>query len=490
MVASVNSGGSERGRACRSLQRSLVAPLVALSLAGCMLGGEKPDPALEIPPVYRDAGVKPDAFPPKPDWWRDFRSKELSALVEEAQVANLDIAVAVARIVQADAQAQVAGAPLLPGVTANGNYSRSRSSQSTGGGGGGASERDLYQASLNASYEIDFWGKNRSALRASDELAVATRFDREVVALSTTAAVANAYFQVLAAQDRLAVAQRNLTSANRILDIIRQRLSVGTTSELEVAQQESVVATQRAAIPPLRQTLRQQTAVLAVLIGRPPEAVTIRGGSMSRISIPRVTPGLPSELLTQRPDIREAEAKLASANANVESARAAFFPSIQLTSEFGYQSAILKTLFLPQSVFYTVAGSLTQPIFDGFRLKGQYDLQRGLQEELLQTYRKTVISAFADVDSALVAVQETSTRESLQRDVVNASRRAFELAERRLREGTVDLTTVLTTQQTLFQAEDALAQTRLLRLQAIVSLFQSLGGGWLEPDRETAVVVQ
>jgi NodT family efflux transporter outer membrane factor (OMF) lipoprotein len=462
--------------------------LLALLLSGCILGAEKPDPALEIPPVYRDARTKPDAFPPKPDWWRDFRSQELTSLIEEAQIANLDVAVAVARIVQADAQAQVTGAALLPGVTANGNYSRSRSSQSTGGGGGGSSERDLYQAALSASYEIDFWGKNRAALRATDELAVATRFDREVVALSTTSAVANAYFQVLAAQDRLAVAQRNLVSANRILDIIKQRFSVGTTSELEVAQQESVVATQRAAIPPLRQTLRQQTAVLAVLIGRPPEAVIIRGGTMSRVAIPRVTPGLPSELLTQRPDIREAEARLASANANVESARAAFFPSIQLTSEFGYQSAILKTLFQPQSVFYTVAGGLTQPIFDGFRLKGQYDLQRGLQEELLQTYRKTVISAFADVDSALVAVQETTTREGLQREVVNASRRAFELAERRLREGTVDLTTVLTAQQTFYQAEDALAQARLARLQAIVSLFQALGGGWLEPDREPMVV--
>jgi NodT family efflux transporter outer membrane factor (OMF) lipoprotein len=454
-----------------------------------MLGAEKPDPALEIPPAYRDDRAKRYNFPPKPDWWSDFRSKELTALIEEAQLANFDVAIAVARIVQADAQAQVAGAPLLPGVAANGNYTRSRSSQSTGGGGG-STEREVYQASLNASYEIDFWGKNRAALRAADEIAVATRFDREVVALTATASVANAYFQVLAAQDRLAIARRNLTSASRILEVIRQRLSVGTTSDLEVAQQESIVATQRAAIPPLRQTLRQQTAVLAVLVGRPPELVTIRGGSMSRVAVPRVTPGLPSELLTQRPDIREAEARLAAANANVESARAAFFPSIQLTSEFGYQSAILKTLFQPQSVFYTMAGSLTQPIFDGFRLKGQYDLQRGSQEEFLQTYRKTVIQAFADVDSALAAVQETTTRENLQREVLNASRRAFELAERRLREGTVDLTTVLNTQQTLFQAEDVLAQARLARLLAIVSLFQALGGGWLMPDSGPVMVVQ
>jgi len=485
MLQSVTFGESGGGRF-----RSLSALCLVIALGGCTVGAEKPDPALDIPPVYREARTKPDAFPPKPDWWRDFRSKELSALVEEAQVANLDIAVAVARIVQADAQAQVSGAPLLPVVDLNGNYTRSRASQSTGtssSGGGGRSERDLYNGSLQTSYEIDFWGKNRAALRSSEELAVASRFDREVVALTAIASVANSYFQVLAAQDRIAIAQRNYNSANRILDIIKQRYSVGTTSDLEVAQQESLVATQRAAIPPLRQTLRQTIATLAVLIGRPPESVRIRGGTMSVITIPRVTPGLPSELLTQRPDIREAEARLASANADVESARAAFFPSIQLTGEFGYQSAILKTLFLPQSAFYSIAGSLTQPIFDGFRLKGQYDLQRGMQEELLQTYRKTVISAFADVDSALIAVQETTTRENLQRDVVNSSQRAFDLAEGRLREGTVDLTTVLQTQQTLFQAEDALAQARLDRLQAIVDLFQALGGGWLTPDPQTAV---
>jgi NodT family efflux transporter outer membrane factor (OMF) lipoprotein len=263
-------------------------------------------------------------------------------------------------------------------------------------------------------------------------------------------------------------------------------VSVGTASDLELSQQEGVVATQRAAIPPLEQTFRQSGSTLAILIGRAPEFVRIRGGSMYRLSIPRVTPGLPSELLIQRPDIREAEANLASAHANVLSARAAFFPSIQLAGEFGYQSAILKTLLQPQSAFYTITGSLTQPIFDGAKLLGQFELAKGRQEELLQNYRKAVISAFADVDNALIAIQETTMRERLQRDVVRFARRAFQLSEQRLREGTIDLVTVLTTQQTLFQAEDALAQVRLARLQAILSLYQALGGGWAVPELVTA----
>ena len=299
-----------------------------------------------------------------------------------------------------------------------------------------------------------------------------------MVALSTLASVANAYFQVLGTQDRLRYARDNLAAANRVLNVIQQRLTVGTASALDLAQQQSVVNTQRATIPQLEQTLRQNTATLAVLIGRPPEFVRIRGGSMSNVAIPRVTPGLPSELLTRRPDVRAAEAQLASTNASVEAARAAFFPSIALTAQGGYQSAVLASLFRPEAAFYQLAAGLTQPIFDGGLLQGQLDLQKGRQEEFLQDYRKAVVQAFADVDSALVATQQLALRERLQGEVVASSRQAFQIAEQRLREGTVDLITVLNTQQTLFQAQDTLAQVRLARLQAIVSLFQALGGGW------------
>ena len=455
-------------------------------LSGCILGSERPELAIDIPPAYRNAGAKPYAALPTYQWWRGFRSRELTALIEEAQQGNLDIAAAVGRILQADAQARLAGAPLLPNVDLGGDVTRSRASRSTSSGGSdGAtsrssrSERVTYSGSLQASYEIDFWGKNRAALRAAEENAVASRFNREVVHLTTTATVANAFFQALAAQDLLRVARNNESSASRILDLIQQRLQVGTASELDIAQQESLVATQRAAIPLLEQQLRQSIHALAVLLGRPPEFFALRGGSMNQIAIPRVTPGLPSDVLTQRPDIRQAEALLASANADVESARAAFFPSISLTGQGGYQSAALRMLFRPESLFYNVAGSLTQPIFDGGRLMGDYDLQRGRQEELLQLYRKTIIQAFADVENALVAVQQGARRERLQRDVVAASRRAFGISESRLREGTIDLVTLLNTQQALFQAEDATAQARLAHLQAIVSLYQALGGSWI-----------
>ncbi len=457
--------------------------VLTLPLGGCLLSNDKPEPGLDIPQFYsagpKNPKVAETALPPL-DWWRSFRSRELTEIIEEAREANLDIAAAVARIVQADANARVAGAPLLPSVDLGGSATRSRASQTTSGAStSSGGERDNLSASLTASYEIDFWGKNRAAMRAAEETAVATRFNSEVVGLTTVVSAANSYFQVLAAQDRLRAARNNLAAAQRVLNLIQQRVNAGTASALDTSQQESLVATQRAAIPPLEQTLALNRNTLAVLMARSPEHVQIRGGSLNSIAVPRVTPGLPSELLTQRPDIREAEAKLATANANVYNARAQLLPSITLTGEGGYQSAVLKTLLRPESMFYTAAAGLTQPIFEGGRLLGNVDLQKGKQDELLQNYRKAVISGFADVETALTGIRNAALRERLQRDVVTASRRAFDISEQRLREGTIDLVTVLQTQQSLFTAEDAAVQARLSHMQAIVSLYQALGGGWL-----------
>jgi outer membrane protein TolC len=237
----------------------------------------------------------------------------------------------------------------------------------------------------------------------------------------------------------------------------------------------------RANIPPFDQLLRQNVAILAVLMGRTPIDLKVKGGSLYRLTIPRVTPGMPSELLFQRPDIRVAEANLAAASAKVESARAAFFPSISITGQGGYESAVLKMLFTPQTAFYNIALNVAQPLLDGYRLEGQLEFAKGLQFELVKAYCQSILAAFGDVEIALIAIADNAERERLQQIVVNTSRQAFQLAETRLREGTVDLVTVLQTQQTLFSAEDVLVQVRLARLLAVLSLYQALGGGWLPP---------
>jgi len=378
----------------------------APALAGCILTADKLDPALDVPGKYTRAKGDPEAALPSLAWWRGFRSAELTDLMEQAQTSNLDIAAAIARILQADALARQTGSALLPNVTGAATDTRSRASANTGTNTIPVTDRTNYNTNLSASYVLDFWGRNRALLRAAENNAVASRFDREVVALTTLVGVADAYFLVLEAQDRIRIANRNVAAAERILKVIQDRFAQGgaaplgagvgasgSGSALDVAQQSSLVAIARAQIPPLVQQEEQNRALLGLLIGRSPEHVKIRGGSLYRVATPRVTPGLPSQLLTQRPDVREAEIKLAAADANVEAARAAFFPTIQLTGQGGFSSAMLHNLLVPSSGFYTAAASVTQPIFDGGTLLGQLDQQKGIREELLADYRKAVISA-------------------------------------------------------------------------------------------------
>ena len=415
---------------------------VCLVLGGCFAGTERPDVSLDIPRHYRDAPRNADAALPAIDWWRGFRSPELTALVEEALASNLDIAAAVSRIVQADAQARVTGSALLPVVDLDASASRSRAT---------GVERSNFNASFSAAYEIDFWGRNRSALRSAEQTAMATRFDRETIALTTVAAVANSYFQVLAAQDRLRAARENLEAASGVFGLIEERVRVGTASALDTAQQETVLATQRATIPPLEQVLRESRITLALLLGRAPASVTIRGGTDGPDLHTPVTPGLPSDLLVRRPDIRSAEALLEAADADVEAARAAMLPSIQLAGSAAIPANRCDFLLRPELALFNLAAGLTQPIFDGLRLQGLLDLSRGRQDELVQIYRRAAIGAFGDVERALNAVRFTAERERLLRRAVDSSRRAFQISETQLREGAVDLITVLNTQQSLFQ---------------------------------------
>jgi NodT family efflux transporter outer membrane factor (OMF) lipoprotein len=465
-------GGTAAGyrRAAIAITGLCLVPM----LSGCIFN-ERSLLGIEIPDHYRAKQNLSPTAPPALDWWRSFRSGELTGLIEEAQTANFDIAIAMARIIQADAQSKIAGAPLLPAADFDASVTRSRPA--------GGPDRTTFRTAITASYEIDFWGKNRAISRAAQENAIAARFDRDVVAVTTVVTVATAYFLVLSSQDRLKIANQNVEAATSVLTLIRQRQEAGTASALEVAQQETLVASQRAQVPIIDEILKQNIATLALLIGRAPSFLRVRGGSLYSLAIPRVNPGLPSALLYQRPDIRSAEAQVAGTDASVEAARAAFFPSITLTGQGGFTSTALRALFRPEAAFYSLAAGLTQPIFDGFLLEGRLENAQGVQMEALNIYRRAVVAGFTDVERALISVRDSAERERLQLQVVEASRRAFNIADTRLKEGTVDLVTVLITQQALFAAEENRVTARLARLQAVLALYQALGGSWLpKPD--------
>ena len=274
------------------------------------------------------------------------------------------------------------------------------------------------------------------------------------------------------------MAEQNLNNALDTLEAFKARMQVGTASGLDVAQQESIVAEQRAAIPPMRQQLRQNSFALAVLTGALPESLTLDRTPLATDTLPSVNPGLPSDLLKRRPDVQRAEAQMIAANATVKYYIASVYPSITLTGQGGFESNALKTLFDPVSVLFSIGASLTQPIYKGDALEGGIELSKAKYQEMTATYQKTVASAFQDVENALVAVEMTAKQEEAQKAAVATAQRAQEIVLAQMRSGTVDILTVLNVQRTLFQAQDTLVQVKLAHVQALVGLFMAMGGGW------------
>jgi outer membrane protein, multidrug efflux system len=466
---------TKRRRLGASLRLAAVL-LPAALLPGCDLAPDYKQPAATLPAAWREPSGASTAIWPSPDWWRGFGSSELDHLVLDAQHANYDLGAAVARVREADAEARIAGAALLPSINAGATASSQRVLFPSGHGNKVTFPE--YDLTLSASYEVDFWGKNAAALHAAQATALASRYDQQVIALTVVTGVATSYLELLALQDRLDVARANLATAENVLEIIEGRRRLGTAMDLDVSQQRTVVAEQRAAIPPLEQQLSETTDALAILLGKPPEQVTIAPASLASLAAPAVAPGLPSELLARRPDIAEAEAQLVSANANIKVARAQFFPSLALTAQGGFASLALSNFLSPEGVVYSAVGSLTQPIFEGGSLEGQLQFSKARYDELVQNYRKAVVSAFSNVEDALASVQRTAEQQAAQEVTVAEARRSYEIAQARYRVGLTDLLTVLNTENALFPAEDTLVQVRLAHLQALVSLFNALGGGW------------
>jgi multidrug efflux system outer membrane protein len=447
----------------------------ALGAGACSVGPAYRHPAVPTPAAWHNAPASISADWPAADWWHSFGSPQLEDYIARAQSGNDDIAAAIARVREADAQARIAGAALLPTLNAAASATRQRQRVVTGGPPVTYNE---YSPQLTASYELDFWGKNRETRNAAVFAAQASRYDRETIALTVATSVALTYFEVLEQHDRLEVARDDLANAQSVLSGLTLEQSVGTATALDVAQQATTVATLNASIPPLAQQLQQNIDALAILIGQMPESIEVGDGSLKELTPPPITAGLPSELLARRPDVAQAEAQLMAANANIAVARAAYFPSIDLTASGGYASTALGTLLLPQSRVFALTAALSQSIFDAGVRRGQVEYSRARYAELLSDYHKTVLSALGNVEDALVAVQQTTEQELRQQQAVDKARRAFEYSQLQMQAGTTNVLTVLNTETALFSAQDTLVQVKYQHLQSLVDLYQALGGGW------------
>ncbi len=488
----VEAAGGDRPRGARTTPPSLAASaLAAGALAGllgaCSFDEVRPGVDQPTPVAFSHAPADTPAKPLPANWPRIFGVPELTRLAELTARDNFDVAAAAARILQADAQTAITSAPLFPQISSSNSAGRSFTpttahSTSAAAASGGTIATNSFSLGLTASYELDLWGRNRFNSLAAARNAVATRYARDTLVLTEVAAVANSYFSLLSAQDRLKIAEQNLKEAQFGLEAIKGRLSVGTVTALEVAQQQSVVDQQLAGFPPLQQQLQQAKTAIALLTGRAPEGLAIRGGSLDALKPPAIPPGLPSRVIRRRPDVAEAAATLASADASVLSARAALFPTVSLTASGGIESTALRTLLSPAAGFGSLGAGLASPLLDGGALKGDLDLARGRDLEDLQDYRKSLVQSFVDVENALIAVQQNAEHEKRLAAVVTSSRLAYDITKARLREGTVDILTVINTEQTLFAALDAQAVVRLARFTALSSLAQAIGGGWTRPE--------
>lgn len=461
----------------RYLSARVVCACALLALAACSVGPAYKRPDIPPPAAWREAPPSDKAgIWPSSDWWQGFGSQTLNDLIAEAQRSNDDLAVAIARVEEADAQARIAGAALLPTVDLSADASRQHGHVT----GVGPATYTTFNPVLTASYELDFWGKNRALRAAARATALASHYDKETVALTVVSSVATTYFQALEFRDRLQVARENLANGEKILHGLQLEQSAGIATGLDVAQQETAVALLRAAIPPLQQQFRQAVNALAVLLGKTPESIDVDTGTLNSLTSPHVVDGLPSMLLARRPDVAESEQQLISANADITVARAALFPSIQLTASGGYESSALASLISPANRIWSVGAGLTQPIFHGGALRGQVVFSNAHYKELLSAYHKSVISAFSNVESALAAAQQTGEQQARQQEAVNKARRAYQFAQTQMSAGTVNILTVLNTENALFSAQDELVQVKYLHLQSMVDLYTALGGGWHE----------
>ncbi len=472
------------------LQKKKTLPLSLLPLSACV-GPTYHRPALELPAHYASPQ---QAAAPAPDlpWWTHFHAPQLDHLIARAALLSPDLAAATARLVQADQAVRVAGSPLLPSIngTLGQTWQRSGQQQSFaqtglgafGGGNQRYFENRIYSAQLQASYEVDFWGKNLDALRSAQFSALASRYDRETVWLTTASSIANTYFQALGYRDRLAIARRNVDDASHILAAYRARLEAGTASALDVSQQEALLAGYRAQIPALESQFRQQELALGILVGVPPEAIVLDPASLTDLPVPAVSAGLPSSLLRRRPDVANAEAQLIAQNETVRQDVANFFPSLTLTASGGLSSIALSMITGPGTVVANLASQITQTIFDNGLKEGTLGEARGRYQELAADYAKSVLQALTDVETALTQVGYAATQETAEAEAVRTAQRSADIARAQLEAGTVDLITVLNTETTLFNDQDALAQVRISRFLAAVSLYKSLGGGWNIPE--------
>jgi len=459
------------------MRKSLL--FVVLFAAGCATPPPPQPPKVDLPAAWKETAPR---FAEDGRWWRIYQDAELDKLIEEAVVRNADLLIAAARVDEARALVADARGAQMPTVDARFGAQRQRNSQRTATFFSGIPlEYNNYRASLNVSWEVDVFGRLRSAAAAAAADYQASEAVRDGVRLAVAAQVAKSYFSLRALDEQIAMTTRNVGLREDALNLQRRRFEGGVISEFDLRQLEAETAAVRAQLPPLERARDQEEAALTVLLGRSPRQIFETG--VSRASIfdqslhPAVLPpGMPSELLLRRPDLVEAERHLAATHARIEAARADMFPSISLTGLAGRESASLSSLFNgPAGIYYFLA-SVTQPIYAGGRLQARTDAAKAREQQALAEYQKTIQTAFGEVRTALVG--QTRSRESFEAESAReqALAQSLRLAQLRYQNGIASQLDVIDAERGLLSARIARIEALRAQRAAIADLFRALGG--------------
>jgi len=473
--AALGDAATMRPRIAMRVLKSVSGIALALLLAACVSTPPAP-PKPELPPGNAEVTIAPR-------WWTAFADPALDALVDEALAANLDLALATARVDEARAQLAIARSFLFPQLSAGASGGRQQLSQVAGPQPVTGGAFNSFGAGLNAAYEVDLWGRVRSNRNAAGERLAASGFDRDAIALSVAAETARAYFALVAADAELALLRDTLGTRDEAVQLQRERYAAGVSSEFELRSAEAERATVVADIAAATRAQKTIAAALATLLGRSPRDVytpAIERSDVARAAatVPPVPAGLPSDLLAQRPDIRRQEAQLAAAHYRVDEARAQFFPSIVLTGAYGSESATLGALFSGPAAVWALAAGLTQPIFAGGRIVAQTDEAKARRDQATVLYLQTVQTAFREAHDAFAAYGSARDGFTAQTERRDRLAEAWALAELRYTSGYSPYLEVLDAQRGLLRAEtDRIIAARELR-SAIIDINKSLGGGW------------
>ncbi len=438
--------------------------LVSLGLSACSLAPNYQRPPLNLPMGWSDVpGVAVDSQQSATPFWQELGSEDLNQVMKIALAQNLDLEAALHRVEQARAQAKVAGSALYPSVQAGGSASRTyQDPQNT----------KAAQGFGSISYEIDLWGKNRNQTAAAKYRAEGSEYDRDALRLVIAADTAAFYTQALSLNERIRIAENNWKNAEEVLRIIEARYGAGSVSGLEVSQQRVAVNNFRATLTALTQQRSTALNALAILLGQAPQNLSAPQGDLARLKVPAVSLTPPASLLTARPDIQSGETALRAANADIGTARALFFPSLTLGADAGIAAGFGH----PAASAVSLAANVLAPIFTGGKLTGNLEGVTARQKELAAQYRKTVLTAFQEVEDALAALKSNNEQAVLSLESVRESQNAYDIAKARFDAGAIDYLTLLETQRSLYQAQDNQVSIRQGQLDAFLQLRKALGG--------------